>query len=174
MQSAGRQHDDVLRREPRKDGSGEVLPELVHADACRLAVGVDARGAKSGQMVVPILNGDVVERRGPGPIRREDQRVQGERSRSVPSREAVDDLLQVARRGCGHRGLPAAAVGVALGAAAGTGVLGAGAGGDDGFGTGRSTRGPLGVVVVGVWPFAAGRLAREVSWGSRYSPAARS
>src|SRR4029079_18798837 len=112
-----------------QDGGGEVLPELVHAHTGRLTIRIDAGGAQGGEVVVAVLHRDVVERRRPGAVGGGDQRVQGERGRSVASREPIDDLLQIVRRGRGHGLFPGTAPAGAPGVVAGAGAEGAGAAG---------------------------------------------
>ena len=120
LQPARRQHDDVLRGEPRQHGGGEVLPELVHADAARLALRVDPSGAQRGEVIVAILHRHVVERRRSRPVGGADERVQGERGRSVAPREPIDELLEVARRWAPSSGASADGGRVALASSSGS------------------------------------------------------
>src|SRR6185369_6884227 len=57
--------DDAFGGEPRKDGIGQVRPNLVEAEPAGLLIGVLSLGAEGREMVVPIDDGNVVYRGAP-------------------------------------------------------------------------------------------------------------
>src|SRR5512143_4046124 len=117
------------------------MADFVEAQPTRFTLGVAARGAERGEIVVAVGLDRGLEIRGPGGIGGADQRVQRKRRRPVAARELIDERANarwVNRSGHGEVGGRLVEAGVATGGVPGLGVAGLFCGGVLGGGVVRA------------------------------------
>lgn len=83
VESGLRKDDDTIGDEARQDGSGQVLPNLIQAQAASLALGISTIGAHGREVIVTVDDGGLIEVGAAIGVGGDDERVQGKRHRTV-------------------------------------------------------------------------------------------